>query len=115
MYGSMQSNYPQNSMVPWDPEYEARARMGMGVPVQTPGCDMRTRPDLAALAAGLEMQREASRASLASTSASSAYDAQLQSLRLKELPLVLAGREAAIGGELVAQKEASELRRALSM
>lgn len=87
----------------------------MNVPLHTPGADVRARPDLAALALGLEMQREASRASLASTSASSAYEAQIQSLRLKELPLVLAGRDAAIGGELAAQKEASELRRALSM
>ena len=115
LYNNLHSNYPQNSMVPWDSEYEVRRRMGMGMPVQGPGVDMQPRPDLAALALGLEMQREASRVSLASTAASSAYEAQLQSLRLKDLPLVTAGREAAIGGELAAQKEASELRKALSL
>ncbi|KAL8443093.1 hypothetical protein Emag_006120 [Eimeria magna] len=111
------SNYPQSSLVPWESELDARNRMGIGLSGQTPGNDARARPDLAALAAvSLEMQREASRASLANTAAAStAYEAQLQSLRLKELPLVLAGREAAIGGEILAQKEASELRKALSM
>ncbi|KAL8274558.1 hypothetical protein Esti_001524 [Eimeria stiedai] len=117
LYANMpKSNYPQSSLVPWESELDARSRMGIGLSVQTPGGDARARSDLAALAAvSLEMQREASRASLANSAASTAYEAQLQSLRLKELPLVLAGREAAIGGELLAQKEASELRKALSM
>ncbi|KAL8432961.1 hypothetical protein ACSSS7_004218 [Eimeria intestinalis] len=117
LYANMQnSNYAQSSLVPWESELDARSRMGIGLSVHTPGDDARGRPDLAAFAAAsLEMQREASRASLATTAANTAYEAQLQSLRLKELPIVLAGREAAIGGEILAQKEATELRKALSM
>ncbi|XP_026189828.1 uncharacterized protein LOC34621195 [Cyclospora cayetanensis] len=102
----------------WDSDYESRRRMRLGAPaVDVSGAPLgaSSRCDLAALALGLEMQREASRVSLASTASSSAYEAQLHSLRLKELPLVLSSREAAaVGSELVVfQKENTDLRKAL--
>ncbi|CDJ38755.1 regulator of chromosome condensation domain-containing protein, putative [Eimeria tenella] len=128
------SGYPSHGVLPWAAEHELQQQFGSerrlvgrsAGPGEADGSrgPLPSGSEVAALALGLELQRQASRLRLESTAptsnrssscSSSALESQLQSFRLNELPMLLAGRETAIAGELAAQKEAAELRRALSL